>query len=242
MNPRARLGSRQGRDVNVPPRSGVGRRGRRRAGRRRRPDQLIPRPARSVATHRHQAERRQARKERRRLLLPPARVHHRLLILLFWIVCAIGGDRITPYDPDQRLRPAEPAARRRALLRHRPARARRAVAGHGRRARRAHRRAHRGHRSSVAFGSLFGLLMGYFRGWLDDVLSRIIEALLSIPVMLMALLIIDVLGSSRRGHLHRRPRSSRRSSPAPSAPQCWPRPSSTTSPRPSCGASPGSSS
>ena len=39
--------------------------------------------------------------------------------------------------------------------------------------------------------------MGYYRGWVDEVLSRVIEALLSIPVILVALLIISVLGSSR---------------------------------------------
>ena len=39
--------------------------------------------------------------------------------------------------------------------------------------------------------------MGYYRGWVDEVLSRFIEALLSIPVILVALLIVSTLGPSR---------------------------------------------
>jgi len=50
---------------------------------------------------------------------------------------------------------------------------------------------------SVAAGAMLGLLMGYYRGWVDEVISRIIEALLSIPVILVALLITASLGSSR---------------------------------------------
>ena len=34
--------------------------------------------------------------------------------------------------------------------------------------------------------------MGYYRGWVDEVLSRIIEALLSIPVILIGILIVAV--------------------------------------------------
>ena len=45
------------------------------------------------------AERRQARKERWRLLRRRPGFVIGCLIVLFWIVCAIGGSRITPYDP-----------------------------------------------------------------------------------------------------------------------------------------------
>ena len=71
----------------------------------------------------------------------------------------------------------------------------------------------------VAAGTMLGLLMGYYRGWVDEIFSRIIEALLSIPVILMALLITASLGSSRivvivhrRGavHAHRHPHRARR--------------------------------
>jgi peptide/nickel transport system permease protein len=39
--------------------------------------------------------------------------------------------------------------------------------------------------------------MGYYRGWLDEVFGRVIEALLSIPVVLVGLLIVSSLGASR---------------------------------------------
>ncbi len=45
------------------------------------------------------AERRQARKERWRLLRRRPGFVIGCLIVLFWIVCAIGGSHITPYDP-----------------------------------------------------------------------------------------------------------------------------------------------
>jgi len=50
---------------------------------------------------------------------------------------------------------------------------------------------------SVIAGTLLGLVMGYYRGWVDEILGRVIEALLSIPVILVAVLILATLGSSR---------------------------------------------
>lgn len=50
---------------------------------------------------------------------------------------------------------------------------------------------------AVAAGTMLGLIMGYYRGWVDEVLSRIIEALLSIPVILLALMVLVTLGNSR---------------------------------------------
>ena len=45
------------------------------------------------------AERRQARKERLQLLIRRPGFIIGVLILAVWLVCAIGGYRITPYDP-----------------------------------------------------------------------------------------------------------------------------------------------
>ena len=39
--------------------------------------------------------------------------------------------------------------------------------------------------------------MGYYRGMVDEILSRIIEAILSIPVILMAILVVFTFGQSR---------------------------------------------
>jgi peptide/nickel transport system permease protein len=49
---------------------------------------------------------------------------------------------------------------------------------------------------SVAAGTILGLTMGYYRGWVDEVLSRIVEAFLSIPVILLALMVIVVFGAT----------------------------------------------
>ncbi len=48
----------------------------------------------------------------------------------------------------------------------------------------------------VTAGTLLGLVMGYYRGTVDDVLSRLVEAFLALPVVLVALLTLVVLGSS----------------------------------------------
>lgn len=49
---------------------------------------------------------------------------------------------------------------------------------------------------AIVFGTLLGLIMGYYRGWVDEVLSRVLEALLSIPVILMAILVVVTFGQS----------------------------------------------
>jgi len=48
----------------------------------------------------------------------------------------------------------------------------------------------------VVFGTLLGLIMGYFGGKIDEGMSRIVEAFLALPVILVALLTLVVLGSS----------------------------------------------
>lgn len=49
---------------------------------------------------------------------------------------------------------------------------------------------------AIVVGTLLGLLMGYYRGWVDEILSRIVEAILSIPVILMAILVVFTFGAS----------------------------------------------
>jgi peptide/nickel transport system permease protein len=48
----------------------------------------------------------------------------------------------------------------------------------------------------VIAGTILGLVMGYYHGTIDDVLSRIVEAFLALPVVLVALLTLVVLGTS----------------------------------------------
>ncbi|MCH9834709.1 MAG: ABC transporter permease [Ilumatobacter sp.] len=50
---------------------------------------------------------------------------------------------------------------------------------------------------AIIAGTLLGLLMGFYRGWVDEVFSRIVEAILSIPVILMAILVVFTFGRSQ---------------------------------------------
>ena len=50
---------------------------------------------------------------------------------------------------------------------------------------------------ATVLGTALGLITGYFRGVVDDVLSRIIEAFLALPVIIMGLLVAVALGPSK---------------------------------------------
>jgi len=45
-------------------------------------------------------------------------------------------------------------------------------------------------------GGLFGLVSGYFGGWVDQLIQRIVDVLMSIPTILLALTVIASLGAS----------------------------------------------
>jgi peptide/nickel transport system permease protein len=49
---------------------------------------------------------------------------------------------------------------------------------------------------ATAFGSSIGLVMGYFGGLVDEVLSRVAEAVISLPSVIFALMVITALGPS----------------------------------------------
>ena len=49
---------------------------------------------------------------------------------------------------------------------------------------------------AIVVGTFLGLIMGYYKGWVDEILSRVIEAILSIPIILMAIVIIFTFGRS----------------------------------------------
>ncbi len=49
---------------------------------------------------------------------------------------------------------------------------------------------------SVTFGTMIGLALGYRGGWVDEVVSRLFDSLLSIPAMVLALAALATLGAS----------------------------------------------
>jgi len=50
--------------------------------------------------------------------------------------------------------------------------------------------------SAYTLGILMGLLAGYRRGWVDDILSRIADIILSFPVLVLYIIIIATIGAS----------------------------------------------
>jgi peptide/nickel transport system permease protein len=50
----------------------------------------------------------------------------------------------------------------------------------------------------TVLGTILGLMTGYFRGIFDDVTSRVIDAVLSLPLIVTAILIVTAVGSSSR--------------------------------------------
>jgi peptide/nickel transport system permease protein len=49
---------------------------------------------------------------------------------------------------------------------------------------------------SVVIGTTLGVLSGYYGGWVDSVISRVIEVLLSLPALLLVAIFVSVIGPS----------------------------------------------
>jgi peptide/nickel transport system permease protein len=141
------------------------------------------------------SERQQARRENWRLIRRRPAFIVGVFIVLVWTVCAVLGDRITPHNPlDYRAGthlsprakfPFGTDEQGRDVLS-------RVMAG----ARDVLKVAPLAALLGVLCGVIVGLVMGYFGRWLDNVLSRIVEAFLALPVVLLALLALSTLGSS----------------------------------------------
>jgi len=141
------------------------------------------------------SEARAARRERLRLLLRSPSFIIGAGIILFWVVCAILGSRITPFDPlyDQTADLSESPSRDHLF-------------GTDRLGRDVFSRVIAGSRDillvaplatvlATVFGTVLGLTTGYFRGIADDTVSRIIDAVLAIPLIVLAVTVIASLGS-----------------------------------------------
>lgn len=158
-----------------------------------------PGPAPAAATP--ASERAQARRETLKLLLRRPGFVVGIVILTFWVICAVLAMLEVPYTPwdpfdgyDLTIdNPAPPSSEH--------------LMGTDRLGRDVFSRVLYGARDvftvappaalmGVVLGALLGLVMGFYRGITDDVLSRIVEAFLALPVIMVALLTLVVLGSS----------------------------------------------
>ena len=156
---------------------------------------VTPGPAAGAPSSAVRSERSQARRESLAVLFRKPGFLIGLIILGVWAFCAIGGTNITPYDPfnDFARRHLPPSPEH--------------LFGTDRLGRDVLSRVMVGARDvllvapiaallGVVAGTLVGLTMGYYRGMVDDAISRVVEAFLSLPVILVALLTLVVLGSS----------------------------------------------
>lgn len=142
------------------------------------------------------SERKQARRENWRLIRRRPSFIIGTSIVALWTICAVFGETITPHDPfdhftDVHLRPnadywfGTDRAGRDILSR--------VMVG----ARDVFLVAPVAAVLGVLSGTLVGLVMGYKGGRWDSIMSRVVEAFLALPVLLIALLAITTLGRSR---------------------------------------------
>ena len=140
-------------------------------------------------------EARTARRERLRLLLRSPSFLIGSVVILFWVACAILGDRITPYHPlfDQTADISQAPSSEH-------------IFGTDRLGRDVFSRVLSGSRDilliapaatllATILGTTLGLVTGYFRGIADDTLSRVIDAVLAIPLIVLAVTVVAALGT-----------------------------------------------
>ena len=138
-----------------------------------------------------------ARRERLRLLRRSPTFVLGSVLVGFWVVCAIFGTLIAPHDPsadDVLNKLAAPSADH--------------LFGSDRLGRDVLSRVIVGAREilitaplatilGTVVGTAIGLVTGYHRGLVDEVIMRVIDAMLAVPVIVLALLAIVALGPSR---------------------------------------------
>jgi peptide/nickel transport system permease protein len=118
------------------------------------------------------------------------------VIVLFWIGCAIFGPALVPYDPfaDELMNSLLPPSSEHWF-------------GTDQLGRDVFSRVIVGARDiltvapiatllSTFLGTALGLTMGYFGGIVDEVLSRLVDAVLALPTVIVALLALTALGTS----------------------------------------------
>src|SRR6202521_4797576 len=117
------------------------------------------------------------------------------IIIGFWIFCAIFGYRVAPHDPLDQAFPqlGGPSAKD--------------FFGTGQLGRDVFSRVLTGARDillivpaatllGIVGGTSIGLVTGYFRGFVDDAISRIVDAVLALPLIVIAVTVLVALGHS----------------------------------------------
>ena len=131
----------------------------------------------------------------RRLLRQPA-FDIGLIIVLFWVACAIFGPWLVPHDPyaDDLINTLMPPSAEHWFGTDQLGRDvfSRVIVG----ARDILTVAPLATLISTILGTALGLTMGYFGGWVDEVLGRIVDAVLALPTVIVALLALTALGTS----------------------------------------------
>ncbi|MEZ0215074.1 MAG: ABC transporter permease [Xanthobacteraceae bacterium] len=118
------------------------------------------------------------------------------LILLFWAVCAMFAPAFVPYDPfaDDLLNTLQPPSAEHWF-------------GTDQIGRDVFSRVLVGSRDILTIaplatlvgtvaGTTIGLVTGYFGGWVDAIVGRLLEVMLSLPLIIVALLVLVALGPS----------------------------------------------
>ena len=117
-------------------------------------------------------------------------------VVLFWVACALFGRSAVPYDPfaDDLLNSLMPPSSEHWFGTDQLGRdvLSRVIAG----ARDILTVAPLATLLSTILGTALGLTMGYFGGLADEVLSRIVDAVLALPTVIVALLALTALGTS----------------------------------------------
>ena len=149
----------------------------------------------SVAAASERSEARTARRERLRLLLRSPTFLIGTGVLLFWLACALLGSRITPYDPifDQTSDISQAPSTEHWFGTDRLGRdvLSRVIAG----SRDILLIAPAAVLLATILGTTLGLITGYFRGIADDTISRVIDAVLAIPLIVLAVTVVSAVGS-----------------------------------------------
>lgn len=139
---------------------------------------------------------RRARHERLRLLLRSATFLSGTIIVLFWVCCALFGSRLVPYDPynGDLLNTLAPPSSDNWFGTDQLGRDvfSRVIVG----ARDILTIAPLATLLGTLLGTALGLIAGYSRGVIDDVLSRIIDAVNALPLIIIALLALVAIGPS----------------------------------------------